>query len=392
MWYTGEPNPSLYDKGKYKFNGSVYTVTPYSEQLFADDVLYSNSISNSNLGSTVNWLIGNSYTCPIPTSLLAKAMENSPLQFAPYIYVYPAGATTYQAYDISGSGDAIVVSSVKDIAAMSVFMVRVLKGTSQIGSLSIGKDLQRHADVAHNNPLSVKGINKTRNSDGATNQIVFNVHPVDNENIFDVAAIGFRETASTGSDIYDMAKAYVNDDNIFQLYTLSSTNTKLSANGLPLTTDSIVMAFHPSQYGGNYSLTTKYSETLSTEGVWLYDNKMQKLTDMKAFNSYSFTAEPTDAAERFLISFKRPITTGTNNINNKLEVYYNNKTVRIKQLSATDLGSKITVIDMQGKQLHTSKVDNYPEMNLDMKDLASGIYMIQLKGERSAIKKFVVNN
>ncbi|MEI8085996.1 MAG: T9SS type A sorting domain-containing protein [Paludibacter sp.] len=391
LWYTGEPNPSLYDKGKYHFNGSVYTVTPYSEQLFADDVLYSNSISDANLGSTVNWLIGNSYTCPIPTSLLAKAMENSPLQFAPYIYVYPAGATTYQAYDISGSGDAIVVSSVKDIAAMSVFMVRVLKGASQIGSLSIGKDLLRHADVAHNNPLSMKGINNVRNADGATNQIVFNVHPVDNENIFDVTAIGLRASASMGSDNYDMAKAFVNDDNIFQLYTLSSTQAKLSANGLPLTADSIVMAFQPSQYGGNYSLTTKYAETLSTEGVWVYDTKMQKMTDMKAMGSYSFTSDPTDAPNRFLINFKRPIGTGTNNINYKLDLYYNNKSVRIKQLTASDLGSKITLYDMQGKQLRTMKIDNYPEMNIDVKDLVQGVYLIQMKGDRTAISKFVVN-
>ncbi|MEI7504555.1 MAG: T9SS type A sorting domain-containing protein [Paludibacter sp.] len=48
--------------------------------------------------------------------------------------------------------------------------------------------------------------------------------------------------------------------------------------------------------------------------------------------------------------------------------------------------------DMQGKQLSTSIVGNYPEMNIDVKDLISGIYLIQLKGERTAIAKFVVNN
>ena len=72
LWYTGA-TASAYDKGKFSFNGKVYTVTPYQEQLFAEDVLTSKSASGTPL-STVNWLIGNSYTCPISTAELARAM------------------------------------------------------------------------------------------------------------------------------------------------------------------------------------------------------------------------------------------------------------------------------------------------------------------------------
>ena len=133
-----------------------------------------------------------------------------------------------------------------DISAMSVFMVRVARNKAQNGSLTIGKDLLRHADVAHNNPQTVKGLNKTKSIVQATNQVTFRVSPVGNDNIFDVAAIGVRETASTGTDTYDMSKAYVNDDNLFQLYTLSATQSKLSANGIPPTADSIILAFSPS--------------------------------------------------------------------------------------------------------------------------------------------------
>lgn len=390
LWYTGEPNPSLYDKGKFKFNGKVYAVAAYYEQLFAEDVLYSNSISTPNLGSTVNWLIGNSYTCPIPTNLLAQAMENSTLDFAPYIYVFPAGSTTYQACDISGTGDAISVTSVSEIPAMSVFMVRVAKSQAQNGSLSIGKDLLRHADVSHNNPQTVKGLNKAKTAT-PTNQIIFKVSSVGNDNIFDLAAIGLRETASTGSDNYDMAKAFVNDNNIFQLYTLSSTQSKLSANGLPLTADSIVLAFNPSQYGGDYTLSSKHAETLSTDGVWVYDSKTQIVVDMKSTSSYQFNSEPTDSPERFLITFKRPAPTSTNKIMFKLDMFYSNKSVRIKQLTRDDLGSKITFYDMQGKQLRSSIIENYPEMKIDIKDFAPGVYLVQLKGERTTIAKFIVN-
>ena len=390
LWYTGEPNPSLYDKGKFKFNGKVYTVTPYLEQLFADDVLYSNSINNPNLSSTVNWLIGNSYTAPISTKLLAQAMENSTLTFAPYIYVFPAGSTTYIPYAINGTGNDITVTDVTEIPAMSVFMVRVSKGQAQSGSFSIGKDLLRHADVSHNNPLSIKGLNKSKAA-SPSNQIVFRVSAEGNDNIFDLAAIGFRETASTGSDSYDMAKAFVNDDNIFQLYTLSSTQTKLSANGLPMNTESVVLAFNPSQYGGDYNLSTKYTETLNTNEVWLLDTKTQSRVDIKT-NNYSFTSEPTDSPERFLITFARPISTATkSDIDFKLNIYYNDNILRIKQLSANDKGSTITIFNTQGKQLSNIKVTNYPEMNINVSNLASGVYLVQIKGERTAFEKFVVN-
>lgn len=391
LWYTGEPNPSLYDKGKFKFNGKVYTVTPYYEQLFADDVLYSNTISNPSLSSTVNWLIGNSYTAPISTKLLAQAMESSGLKFAPYIYVYPAGSMTYIPYAINGTGNDITVTDVTEIPAMSVFMVRVSKGQAQSGTFSIGKDLLRHADVSHNNPLTVRGLNRSKAA-SPSNQIVFRVSAEGNDNIFDLAAIGLRETASTGSDSYDMAKAFVNDNNIFQLYTLSSTQTKLSANGLPLNADSIVLALSPSQYGGNYKLTTKYAETLNTQGVWLYDTKTQTEVDMKNTSSYLFNSEPSDSPERFLITFKKPITTFiNNNFISKLDVYCNDNILRIKQLQVNDLGSSITVFDVHGTLLSTTKVNNYPQMNINVKDLATGVYLVQIKGKRTAIAKFVVN-
>jgi hypothetical protein len=391
LWYTGEPNASLYDKCEYYFNGKVYTVSPYSEQLFADDVLFSSSINTPNLTSTVNWLIGNSYTCPIPTNLLAQAMQNSTLEFSPYIYVFPAGSTTFQACDISGTGDAIVVANVSEIAAMSVFMVRVARNKAQNGSLSIGKDLLRHADVSHNNPQNVKGINKSKSIVEATNQVTFRVSPLGNDNIFDVTAIGIRETASTGADTYDMSKAFVSDDNIFQLYTLSATLSKLSANGIPPTADSIVLAFNPSKYGGSYNLSSKITQQFAKDGAWIYDTKTQQTIDMNNGSNYLFSALPTDNPERFLVTFKRPTPTALKDISFKLNIYYHNKKVHVKNLNGTDLGGDITLIDMLGKKILSKTINNYPEMMIDVNDILPGIYLIQLKGARTGLTKFIIN-
>lgn len=396
LWYTGD-EPSLYDKSKYHFDGNVYTVTPYSEQLFADDVLYSNTISSPGLTNTVNLLIGNSYTCPIPTSLLAQNMESYPnLKFVPYIYVYPAGASTYLPLSITGTGNSIVVADVTEIPAMSVFMVRLSKNNAQTGTFAITKDMQRHADVAHNNPQTIKAsdgrmyatANTTTTGGNTTvvkNQVTFRVTPSTNENLYDIAAIGLREDATVGTDDYDITKAYVSDQNLFQLYTKSASGSKLSANGVPLSTDTVMLSFEPTFEGGEYKLSVKYEETLETEGVWIMDNKIGKLINIKTEKSYTFNASPSDKPERFYVMFKKPSELNPNSI----LIYYNNNNVHIRQLTKEDVGSTITLYDPVGRQMYDGVIDNYPELIVPVNNLLPGVYMVHLKGEKLRIGKFI---
>ena len=399
LWYTAD-DPSLYDKSKFHFNGKVYAVAPYLEQLFADDVMYTNTISTPNLTFTANLLIGNSYTCPIPTNLLAQKMESYPnLKFYPYIYVYPAGASTYQPLAISGTGNGIVVADVTEIPAMSVFMVRLSKENAQSGTFEITKDLQRHADVAHNNPQTIKAsdgrmlVGASATSTAAStpvvkNQVTFKVTPTTNEHLYDMAAIGLREDATLGTDNYDIAKAYINDRNLFQLYTRSSSGSKLSANGVPLATDTVMLDFEPNFEGGEYKLTANYAESLETEGVWILDNKIGKWVDIKTEKSYTFNASPNDKAERFYVLFKKPFMRETDTTNSLL-VYYNNNNVLVRQLTKEDVGSTITLYDPQGRQLYAKQVDNYPDMTIPVNNLLPGVYMVQLKGEHTGIAKFI---
>ena len=397
LWYTGEPNASLYDKGKYYFNGKVYTVTPYLEQLYADDVLYTNTV-NATPSTTVNLLVGNSYTCPIPTNLLGQTMEASGLKFSPYIYVFPAGSTTYQSLSISGTGGAIVVADVTEIPAMSVFMVRLAKNNLQNGTISLGKALQRHADVAHNKPQTApSSTGEVRQAAPQTNtvvenQVTFKVSPVSNENIYDLAAIGLRPAATYESDNYDMAKAYVNDDDLFQMYTLSSTKSMLSANGVPLNADSVLLAFKPSKVDGDYKLSTKYIETLETEGIWLYDLKEHKLVDLKNTDNYSFSSKSYDKPERFLVYFKKPAITEITIPENNLDLYYNENKLYVKLLTPEDMGSQIHMFDAQGRLIQTATVNNYPEMSIPVNKLIQGVYLVNLTGQRNANAKFLKNN
>jgi len=373
-----------YDLDKLFFNGVVYTLPAYKEQLFAEDVLYTNSISTGvTLPGTVNWLIGNSYTCPISTKLLAKQMESSGLQFAPTIYIFPAGSTSYQPLTITGTGDAIVVSDATEIPAMSIFMVRVAKGQTVVSNtFSVGKESLAHSRVSQD--LGFRSATVTQ-----PDQVLFKISPINNERIYDLAAIGVRATASLGSDEYDVAKVYTTGQEGFQLYTLSATGSKLSANGVPLDVDTVILGLKPAPVSGTYQIAASYVEGLSTTGIWLEDRLTNTTVDLKSNATYSFTSNPTDSETRFTVRFKSAVTSIGNASSDKgLVAFFGNGNLQINELQALDMQAKIYVYDVQGKLVQTAVVSSYPSMTIPVA-FAKGGYVFKLKGQRTATLKLI---
>ena len=376
---------SAYYQEKFVFNGNVYTLPIYQEQVFAEDVLFSKTIPQGTyIASTINLLIGNSYTSPISTQLLAQAMMNSELKFSPVIYVFPAGSTSYQPFDISGTGDGIAVTTMTEIPAMSIFMLRLSKGQT-IGTnntFSIGKNQLRHGNASHNSPAQIRTLQST-----TTNQVVFRVSPEINANIYDLAAIGIRDSASEGSDQYDIAKVYNPGNEGFQLYTLSQSGSKLSANGLPPSAGKVILALKPALEAENYVLTASGQETLSTKGLWLEDTMTGAMVDLQTTPEYHFLMNTTDNINRFLVHFSQPITTGLTQTE-KLRAMYSNGNLRIVNLTARDLQSTLTVSDLQGRIILQRQIDSYPDFTMPV-DNFKGMYVAQLKGIRTAILKFI---
>src|SRR5690606_2389879 len=146
---------------------------------------------------------------------------------------------------------------------------------------------------------------------GISNQVLFRVTPSDNKLIYDVAAIGLRSGAQTGIDSYDMTKVYSEAD-IFQLYSLSSTEVKLSANGVPLETEQVKLCFRPVNKATEFKLDAKYVETISSPGLWLEDKIAKTIVDMTADASYHFISNPDDVEDRFIVHFVAPGNTGIN--------------------------------------------------------------------------------
>ncbi len=373
---------SSYNQAKFTFNGSVYTLTGYTEQLFAEENTFQ-SPSITSTTSTINWLIGNSYTAPISTKTLIDSMAASTLRFSPNIWVLPAGSTTYQVYPISGSGPGIIVQNLDEIPAMSIFMIRVLSGTNP-GSFSVTRDMQRHASVTHSVPLRAPRAAAS----GFVDQVVFRVNPADNNQMYDLAAIGIREGAQIGSDAFDLSKVFNNSD-VFQLYTLSSQNVRLSANGIPAGTSKVNMGFKPISLAADFEITADHVETLSSEGLWLEDKKRKQIVDLKQQSSYSFNSSPEDAEDRFVVHFVSPwFTSIDTQPASDLLIYLRDNSLIIENLQPQDINSEIRILDASGKLMKSLVVNQAPVIE-ERFSLEKGVYLFQIRGKRNKVVKFV---
>lgn len=374
-----------YDLDKFSFNGSVYTLPAYQEQVFAEDVLYTNTIpTGTTLASTVNWLIGNSFTCAISTKRLAWQMEKSGLQFAATIYIFPAGSTSYQPLNITGTGDAIVVTDATEIPAMSIFMIRVAKGQTVTGSgsFTVGKESLVHGKASQD--LEFRAANIT-----SANQILLRISPINNERIYDLAAVGIRATASLGTDAYDVAKVYSSAQEGFQLYTLSATGSKLSANGVPEDVDTVSLGFKPAPVSGTYQIKASYVESLNTQGIWLEDKLSGSTVDLKSNPIYTFTSNPTDTESRFTLHIKSAVTANKNiSLDPALLAYFANGNLQIEKLTKLDIGAQVIIYDAKGRVVKSAMVRTYPSMSIAIA-LTSGSYVVQLIGERNATVKLI---
>jgi hypothetical protein len=378
----------LYDQEKFIFNGDVYEIIPYQEQLFAEDVLFSYTFNKATtLTSTLNWVIGNSYTSPISVSALKEEIENSALFFAPYIYVYNPGSTSYQS--ISISEDGINSEDADEIPAKSIFMIRVSKnqgGAVPAGTkFEIGKKHLHHGNLSHN-LLKAKTLLSSTNRD-----ISFRITLAENPNIYDLTAIGLRETASLDIDKYDIPKIYIQQKEGFQLYTKTLSGSKLTSNGVPPDADSVKLSFKPQ------SEATKYTLNVSQKGnegeLWLKDLKTNIITNLRHNPSYTFNGIGTDLEDRFIVYFNIPegmTITSTSYINNDSDIYveFLDDRLRISGLIDLDMNSKVYIYDILGKMVFSGIISQFPQQEFSP-GLRKNVYIVSIQGQRNFNLKII---
>ncbi len=367
---------SLYDQEKFTFNGKVYNITSYDEQLFADDTLFSYTFKESvTLPNTVNWVIGNSYTAPLSINAIAEIMGTSPLTFLPYIYVYPPGASGYQAVSLLDDGFG---SEHDEIPSKSIFMIRLAGGSAVAANatFTIGKQQQIQGNVSHN--LKAAAISTDRD-------VSFRVTPEQNTSVYDFSTVGLRAAASFGNDAYDIPKIYDPAKQGFQLFTKTVSNgSRLSANGIPWETDSVLLGFKSQPEEMRYTLTVSQKN----EGeLWLKDLNTNVITDLQQTSSYSFTGKGSDPEDRFVVYFTNPlrsaITTSISSAGSSdISVCFPDNRLSVFGLIKADINSNLFIYDVQGRTVFSGTISRYPQQDFNI-NLPKHVYMISIQGQRN---------
>jgi hypothetical protein len=348
--------------------------------VFAGTVLFSALLNlYPPIGTTINWLIGNSYTSAIDVQKLANLLVNSELIFYPLVYVFPPGSTAYQVYNTNPDFQGPQAIDLTDIPAMSIFMIRLDGTVPQQGMFSIGKDITTHGSLGHN----------LRSTSQYDREILFRVTPEDNDNIFDLAAIGIRPNVNTVFNDQDIAKVFMIGNDAFQLYTLSEDNVKLSSNAVPPGTQTVRLCLAPGHTAGRLKLRAARQESLNN--VWIEDLLMRRTVNLKETAEYVFDSDPQDVAERFIVHFSKA-PTGSDNLtdDNFLQCYYLNKQLVIKGLEPKDLNAEIAVVNMQGQLMKRTTINQTPEARIPI-TLPTGVYIAKLTGYRNVTVKFRSN-
>ncbi|MDL2257110.1 T9SS type A sorting domain-containing protein, partial [Bacteroidales bacterium OttesenSCG-928-I14] len=359
---------TVYDKGVFVFNGSVYNLVKNTEQIFADDELFKKGFSGSKFDNTVNWIIGNSYTSAISIDKLLEEMTNTGLNLSSTIYLYPAGSTSYIPYKMGSSTNVIDLT---DIPSMTYFMVRLSKNKTQTGSFTVDRSMQTHGEISNN---------FLRASKPYENELVFRVSPEDNPNVYDLAMIALREKTS-GS----VAKVSNPQKNAFQLYA----GSKMSIAIEPESTNVVPLGFVPSSEVTAYHLSVARTGSVDREYLWLEDTKTGEWVNLFESTEYTFTTDKNDREERFRVHFTNKPTGLDEIIQSPLSVYYAHGNIHIRGLVEEDLNAVIRISDVQGRTVAGAEVNTYPEQIVEA-DLVPGVYLVYIGGERNQTVKILV--
>jgi hypothetical protein len=387
-----DADASLYNQGKFLFNGKPYTLPTVAEQVFVNDKLFEHTLVEG-LANTVNWVIGNSWTSAVSVDALRKLILDHPyIWFEQKIYVFPAGADGYYQYRFNDSSAGIgLIPDLEEIPSQSIFMIRVLSdaqavssgagaGYHQHGTFSLDKKfLEVHSTASHNTLRAAQP--------NFINETLFTLTPESNPNLYALAAVGLRPNAKTIFESQDLEKIYSAGSESFTMYSLSTDGEKLAVNAVPPGTPSVKLCVEPGNVENRLTLTASRMESI--DYIWLEDLLTQQKINLKVENSYTFDSSPQDMPDRFIVHFTAPSFTDIQAIrDNFLQAYYSRGELVIKGLLESDRGETVFITDTQGRILKKEQINQVPEMHIPV-SFVNGVYIAKLQGKRTATVKFI---
>ncbi len=362
---TGE---SEHDLDKFILDGNMHGLDFTAKQKMTG-TLYNRAPAAA--GTKYQWLIGNSYTAALSIESLTEAIANSATVFSSNLYIYPHGATTYEAYDLVNDAGKI-----PDIPAMSIFMLIVSSGNANTSeSFVITPRMQVHGGSI--------GADWGTTEIQAANELVFRLTPQDNPHIYDRTRIVLQEDLPLDAPI---SKTIDPAGDYFQLYG-GSEEQALEKNVLPENTEQTPLLVSPPKNATDCRLTVSGVETLTTETLLLHDKKTNVWTDLKQSEDYVFQTNPEDSPERFTLYFQIP--TNIKEVDTSaVYAYCQDGYLFLNRLTEADLGASLKIYNAAGILIQETRVDSYPQYSTPA-TMPQGVYMAKLTGKDNKVFKFL---
>ena len=211
-------------------------------------------------------------------------------------------------------------------------------------------------------------------------------------NPWDMLSVKFNETATVNEDNdFDAAKLQGGDLNF---YTLSADGKKLAIDARPFAEDGVVALGINTQFNKEYIIKSESVVTPGNSPVYLHDKLMNKYVQLDKGTEYRFMVDnntATQGEQRFELSMKpgsaqiaaTKITLSPNPATDAVTIAYS---------SASADNVSIRVLDVTGVSVYNRNcgVMQSGNINISLKDLSSGIYMVEItSGTNKSVHRLV---
>ena len=264
------------------------------------------------------------------------------------------------------------IGNISVIPPHQAFLVRNISSTS----ITIPKTAKTLTDV----PLY-----KTTLSDLLTINVE---NDNDTNKIKDEIFIYCMQGAASAYEIDKDVEKMFGDKSAPQLYSIVG-NEKISINNLPLFTQNslIIPLGFQSGINGNFTINADGINSFSSSvSILLEDTKTTTFTNLNQIQSYAFTADTNDAANRFMIHLLNTLNIDDSK-NQGINIYANNKTVYINNQNGLTI-KEIVVYNLLGQKIIASKGNSAMIFKLDINE-ASANFIVKVITNQSVITKKV---
>lgn len=426
---TGDPTDE--SMGKYLFNRHNFSQNMHkANQLFGSDLSHNAyALEELNTGDvTVNldkagefYYLANPFMTPLNlTDIINGSMEdwaypaiensvwimtgNTSMAVADYgeskakvIYKFYVAQSPGGTFTGVGDADNEYDNSEKDevhIAPLQMFMVK----STAAGKMKIPANKRKMGRAKF-----LKSISKERYDDfifevtdirsGISDRVSIVLRPaneiIGHKEWTDVEKLSTKDT-NIRSRSEDIAINQALQSNIFsQIYTKGSDDTAYTVQFFPLeTTASIPLYLTPATEAQEIRIKGLRLNTMRDVSViYLQDKKENEIIKMDPETVYTTTSDPNDSTDRFVVHFKKVdkeiLTPST------IWAYYKDGLLTVSGFEEDDFGSTLYLFSMAGAKYSQVKVNS--EVMYIPCDLALGVYLLRLEGNREKTIKVLVN-